>query len=749
MLLAILLSAFGCADSDQLVEIRSIQAEGRVAETLEPLTKLVESGDRRPEVLYRYAQALLAVGENGRAVWALDAVIGEAEYTVPAARALAFLEVSSGNHDQALRTLDRLKQMRTDGGAETDVAALLLEARAYLDTRRSYAEALDVIEHILDLEPDNPDALRYRVAALLGDRQPEEAYEAIQELSEAAVGDPDSAGELQAREAYWCAVAVSFHRDEGELDEAEEIARECVDRFPNNSETLANALEILGLQGKAQDALDLLRSAYDHDPSNRGVRTRLVSQLRAMHRFDDAEEVLTRAIEVERERTPVRPVVLGTLITDLGRFLIQRDRIEEGLEAYDEVMALIGEAASPDFLFGRAEALLRVGRFDEALQIAKATTVEVHRPMIRGRVAFEKGDYGEALRELDEAARVWPNNAPIRYYLARSYEAVGDFDQATEEYRQALRSDRSLAAPRIRLARLHLAENRVIQAASIMMIGSEQQNAVESLDAKRAMIVIQARMGQPIDLSLFPNDPKWSEEEIHAATIRTLGEALRARDTIDASIDALSRLYERAPDSFAPLLMIELVESLVAADQPTEAARRAREALASRGEHPQLRLALARALTETENAVEEAEQILSQATERDGSALAHLWLGELAAEDGRTEEAIRHYSAAVGHPGLESEAVVGLARALVVAGDAEQASTRLNAHLLEVDPYDGEAALELARVSDRLGVPKGQQIRLAARALRFGGGKAAADLLRTLDPLRFPAEARADTVPSD
>ena len=104
LVLAILLSAFGCAESDELVRVRSIQAEGRIAETLEPLTNLVESGDRRPEVLYLYAQALLAVGENGRALWALDAVIGESEYTVPAARALAFLEVSSGNHDQALQT---------------------------------------------------------------------------------------------------------------------------------------------------------------------------------------------------------------------------------------------------------------------------------------------------------------------------------------------------------------------------------------------------------------------------------------------------------------------------------------------------------------------------------------------------------------------------------------------------------------------------------------------------------------------
>ena len=33
------------------------------------------------------------------------------------------------------------------------------------------------------------------------------------------------------------------------------------------------ALEILALQGKPQDALDLLRRAYANDPSNRSVRT--------------------------------------------------------------------------------------------------------------------------------------------------------------------------------------------------------------------------------------------------------------------------------------------------------------------------------------------------------------------------------------------------------------------------------------------------------------------------------------------
>jgi predicted Zn-dependent protease len=88
-------------------------------------------------------------------------------------------------------------------------------------------------------------------------------------------------------------------------------------------------------------------------------------------------------------------------------------------------------------------------------------------------------------------------------------------------------------------------------------------------------------------------------------------------------------------------------------------------------------------------------------------------------------------------PGLETTAITGLARALVAAGRPKDAAARLESYLLDVDPYDGRAALELARVSKGLGDSKDRCIELASRALRFGAGEAALAMLHELDPTQF------------
>ncbi len=738
LVLALLALALGCRERDELASVREMQSEGRVEESIDALQKLVDAGDRRPEVLFRYAQALLYMGDSGRAIWSLEAVIGDPKYTVEAARQLAFVALSGGNPDLALRTLDRLAELRTDGDAETDVAALLLEARALLESRRSYPQALEVVERILDLEPANQEALRYRVAALIGDRRTDEAFKLIRDLAGESKDDSDLYVDTGEGGPYWCSIAYSFHRDDGALDEAERVARECHDRYADDPGALTNLLDVLALEGKRQEALTVLEEVYAEAPYDRSLRKLLTLHLRNLQREDEAEKILRDAVAQERKQDPIRPEALATLIGDLGRFLVDRDRLDEGLEAFDEVMRLIGDRATPDFMLSYAEALFRSGRYDDALAIAGRTPVEVHQSMIRGRVAYERADYEGAIRELESASRIWPDNATIRYYIALSCEAMGNFDRASDEYRQALRADRAFAPARIRLARLHFAERRWVQASAIMMLAPPQENALESLAAKRIEVAIQIGLARPVDLSVFPQDPKWPLDVIQAACVRTIGDVLRARDGAKNSVDALMRQYENAPPAFAPLFLIEIVESLIASDQPQEAVKRARTAFDKRGSgDPRYALALGRALATREATGAEAERILKQAADEEGSAPARLWLAEIASRAGRTDEAIDRYGAVVDQPGLETAAITGLARALVASGRAKEAASRLEAYLLEVDPYDGRAALELARVSKGLSATKERCIELASRALRFGAGEAALAMLRDLDPVRF------------
>jgi tetratricopeptide (TPR) repeat protein len=737
LLLAGILVACGSADRDDLEEIREMQANGQLEESVERLQELVEGGDRRSEVLFRYGVGLSKLGEMGRSVWALDAVIGDPEYAVRAAQELALNAIRGKNFELAIATLERLREERTDGAGDEDIPTKLLEARARLESRRDYDGAMDVIEKILEIDSENEEALRYRVLALLGNRQSEEAYEAIREIADRTTSDDPDADSNRSEE-YWCRIESSFHRESGDLDKAEEVVSGCLERFPTELGLIDEAIKVYSIQRKSEEALALLRKAHEAEPENPQLRIPLVRQLRAMQRFADAEVVIRSALEREAGKEFPDSTKLANFWGDLGRFLIDRERLDEGLAAFDEVVSILGDGTRPEFRFERAEALIRVGRYDEALQIAEATPIEVHGSMIRGHVAFERGDFESAHEELESAARIWPNNAPIRYYLARTAEALGDFNQAIEEYRQAIRSDRSLAAARVRLSQLHLAEDRVSQAWSMMAFASPIENALASVESKLVVAEIQARTGAQIDLQNIPTDPKRSADEVLSAVVRTVSRGLRARGGTEATEQWLASLHEKAGGNLKTFLFRERIVNLIESGQIEDAVKRARAEVADHPDDIHAKITLALALREDESSLEEAKTLLVDAVaERPNDSVLLTWLGEVENQSGQAAQALGRFEAALSIEPQSPDAMLGIARALDGLGRRSEAVSRLESFLVHDNPIAGRAALELAMLLEEGAATESRRIEMGLRAFRFGAGQPALELLQSIDPLRF------------
>ena len=740
-MLAMLAVACDSTDQDPLDEIRTMQAEGRIEESVAKLQELVEAGDRRGEVLYRYGRGLTSLSHVGRAVWSLDAVMSDPEWTVRAAHQLATNANRSGNHELALQTLARLREERTDGAGDDDLTALSLEARAYIGTRKNYDEALEPIEAILEIDRANEEALRLKAVALLGLKRTDEAYEFIREAGRVmAEANPDV--ESPQSGAYWCSIECSFQRESGEIAKAEEIVEECLERFPTSMPLIDEALKVYSTQGKRKEAVAVFQKAYESEPDDREIRFPYILQLHAMGRDEEAEAVLRSNLKRQTEKDEPNMVPLATAWVDLAGFLVDLGRLDEGLDAYAEARALLGDSVGPELLFSQAEAMILAERFEDALEIAEQTPVEVHGPMLRGRVAFERGDLDSALEELNEAALIWPDNAPVRYYLARAAEGLGQFDRAIEEYRQALRSDQDLDAARVRLSRLHLAEGRALHAKAIMRFVPTSENSQSSLDMRLVGIEIQARTGRTVDLDAIPSDPKRTPEASYALAVGALADGVLVRNGPEEAAETLARLQEELGGLVAPFLFRERIEALIAADKNEEAVKLARAAVADRSFGVHARITLGSALAQEESGLEEARDLLSAAvSERPEDADVLALLGEVESQLGETTNAIENFEVALSISPDNSDAMIGLARDLVRLGRRAEAVTRLESFLAQDNPIDGRVALEAAKLIEDGEGAKERRIALGFRALRFGAGQPAVDYLRQIDPALVPVEA--------
>jgi tetratricopeptide (TPR) repeat protein len=356
--------------------------------------------------------------------------------------------------------------------------------------------------------------------------------------------------------------------------------------------------------------------------------------------------------------------------------------------------------------------------------------------MLRGRIAFERGNYETAFEELERAALLWPNNAPTRYYLGRTSEGRGDFDRAVEEYRQAMRSDPGLSAPRERLIRLHLAEGRVREASTIHRFKSPiKKGSSSSLEMKILGIEIQARLGNEPDLSIPPST-EISLRMLQERTVDALGRGLRFRTGAAAAQEVLAELESKVDRHSKDIFVKEQIDLLLDEDELLDRAIEiVRKAETTYPGSPLISLALGQVLVRKGIELDKAEAALNAVLESDPENVEALaTLADLAALQGDSESALAGYDKVLELTSDNLQAVVGRLHLLAeTERRAEGIQTMLD-YINRGNPYEGRAALALARVLDDADSGRERRVDLARRAIRFGAGEPALKLLSSLSP---------------
>ena len=736
------------------------------------LTELIESGNRTGEVLYRYGRALSLTGNRDRSVWALDSARDDPEWFLPASQQLALDANGAGNYEFAIEVFQRLHQEAPDE-LDADLFALLLEARVLISSQEHFEEALDLINSILERFPEEESAVRLKAVALLALKRPDEAYELLRAANvtpaspadgeqpdsqkenrgadpkppvekvakaggdledDASDADPYMELEDEQREAYWCSIRITFKREAGETDEAVRIADECLEKFPSDRGLLTEAVKLFSGLESYERVLKILERAHEKSPDDVEIRGALVQFLGRIGRTNEVERILRKTIDDAVAAGQGAATETASDWVELAGFLMEHDRVGEALVAFASANEIIGDAASPDLLLREAEALIRAEQFDEAVAMAEKSPVEVHRLMLRGRIAFERGQYVEALEQLGKAALQWPDNGPIRFYRARAAEGVGDFDLAVEEYRQAIRSDSRLTEARERLAKLHLAEGDFREASAILTFQSPREPSTPSAGMRILMVEVDTLRGSEPDLEI-PPDVDYPIEKVRAEAIRAIGRGLRKRANARIAAGVLAELEKSSVPPIRGAFLRERVELMLAAGDLESAVSEARKGLTARPQDPDTQLALGRALVASGLELEEAERLLRGVVEqRPADADGWTLLGDLETRRGNLAAATDSYERALK---LVPDHWSALAPRLVVlssAGQSDEAIRRLEVFVAATAPYDGRAALELARRLPKGDATRARRIQLAEQAIRFGAGLDAVELLADLDP---------------
>jgi len=702
--------ALGCGPSDPLEAFRQQQAAGDFAATIEPLRELMIERRDDLEVHYLYGIALARTGQPSLAEWSLRKAMGDPKWLLPAGLQLVYDGLATGNHELAIQVAGTVLEAHPD-----NVNMLLLRANALARSRMHYEAALEDVDRVLELDPTSAEAMEPRILALLGLEQIEEAAEAIDELGrmieESHLG-PDSEG-------WHCATTAIFADDSDEDEVARMRWEDCLERFPGHANVVTSALRFFDTRREYDRSLEVLQAAHEASQASRTYRTLLAGRLRAAGSKQEAQELLEQATESDDLRSGVLAWFdLAKHYQDLG----DHPRSSATLE---RAVALAREADVPhaQLLLEYADSLLLADRFDEALQVADTMTLEAHAAMIRARVAQQQGRHADARQYFDAAFRLWPNNPFARYYAAIAAEQLGDFDAAIEAYRYSIRIDAGATDARTRLAQLHLAEGQPREALAMLRLQAERVPL--ELEGEFLSVRLHGILGQPVAIGQ-------QLERFHRASPQNLGQAMAiaaegVRDRTGPE-NAVRLLVESPMDFEAPenaAALRALVRFAYEANRGSEmkprveAALRKNPKVAAVQEAHGLWLELGDAHETARAAYRSAIAIDSE----NAGALAGL--GRLATNP---DEARGLFERAAAAAPLDPDPAWGASQTLITAGKPSEAEARLE-ELLAKHPYEARAAAALVEMRLERGDAGERTAELAHRAVRFGGGIDALDLL--------------------
>lgn len=568
------------------------------------------------------------------------------------------LQVDAGHREAGVARAGILIDLgRVDDAAE---AISALRTRFPLDPRAAYLESVQLAKQKRWSEAR--DALE-RAAALLEELGAEALNESRQLV-------------LMSGLAYY---------ELGQLEQAQGQLERYVKRYPNEPGPRKLLGSILLRNDRAQEAVIVLEPALERAPRDFRLLGLLGSAYMRLGRHDLATSYLETAVRLSggdpqlRTRLAMSRVGSGFDAQGLGELAALFDSDPVGQQAVGLRLATL---------------YLQRGELQLASQICRSLLEHDPRNAtvlnLLGAVQMQAGRFGDARTSFEQALALDGEHVPARVNLGKLSAVQGDLAEARNVFEEALRQRPSSVFAMVQLADVERRSGRIQDAERWLQkaIGADSR----SLSATLALVDLYLESDRSADALRIAREAESREPD----NLDVL-EALARSHLADARQDLASGVYQRMAQSagFDTQQLLRVARLQAQVGELGAAAYNLSKGLKQKPRHVDTRLLLIEIQTrlgQMELAIDGANALLA---DEPGLVIAHRVAGNVYLAAGQTDEAARHYRAA-----LEREPhavnVIGLYRSLARGGQAEPAMQVLTSWL-ERRPEDTEVGRALAQ----------------------------------------------------
>jgi tetratricopeptide (TPR) repeat protein len=363
-----------------------------------------------------------------------------------------------GRYDEAITVLRQSISINPDlDVAHAELGNALLETGAY-------EEALSELDQALRLNEENSKALQSKGRALLMLSREQEAIEPLRRSAEL---EPDAL-------TYITLGAVL--RETDQLDEAQKVLDQGLSLDPQNAFGLLTMGQVLHSLNRTDEALKVIQDSIKFDAGNYLAHAELASILFDLKQNDAALSAANKSLELKPQnafalgkkadiqqtlgaledarKTIEEALALAPdnswLLLIKGQVLSGLGEHEEAIESFDRVLS-----ESPDdvvVLHHKGIALLGLNRNDQAVAVfERVLTLDPQHVTVMATMAFtllfddkyseEKLD--KALRYLDQALELDPDNAWALYIKGSTLCDLGDYAESVDALKRSAELDKT------------------------------------------------------------------------------------------------------------------------------------------------------------------------------------------------------------------------------------------------------------------------------------------------------------------